>query len=190
MNTNIIELPKKTEEIESFLWVTKALSKDKNRAVINLLHIEKATDKTGGTLACAMDGRRLHIARIGNDIAEPGDYKIIKATAAQFIAVKDENGATFPKVLNVIPGHKPDEMTKITLLFCRTGEDAGGFLFDIAVKFYSIKQSNFNVNYLSEAVAGLTGIYVHQAENISPVLIKDAPEDWQRLAVVMPRRVS
>jgi hypothetical protein len=192
MNNNIIELPKKCNELAAFAWTIKAVSKDKTRYLITLLHVEKATDKTGGTLLCATDGRRLHVARIANEIADPGDYKIIKSTQTQFIATKDDTNATFPNVMQVIPEHKLEDAQKIVLPYIVSGgEFDGQRIFDIAIKFHALKQGKFNLNFLADAVAGLDSIFAWQRDNVDPVLIKDQPGDeWTRLAVIMPCRVG
>lgn len=97
MNTKIIQSP---EQIKILKWLSKALSTDSNRAIINCLHVS-----TDGQ-AVATDGKRLHVAKEGLSI-EPGNYRLRVSKNEAILTSED---GTYPDWGQIIPSG-PEHIT-------------------------------------------------------------------------------
>jgi len=182
-----IELVKKSPYLKDFLWVAKALTKDRTRPILMNIRIEADKDNKGGCIIVATDGRRLHVAKINGLVPPVGNYRIIKQSPAYMFIVPDESGAIYPNFWQVIPDCKTDAMRKFSFNFCNDKD--GGSLFKIATDIYALQKSIFNLYYLQEAVS-FQNCYAFQQDNLSPLRMQNEPEKWTRLAVVMPCRVN
>jgi hypothetical protein len=188
---NTIEISKHDPQLQTFLWVSKAKSKDDTRYAIQHIHIEQDPDKQDNCMIAATDGCRLHIAKTPRQAQfKDGNYKVIKETKTAFLAICGDDAWAYPNFKQVIPDCKSEDMQKLFVYCGRAFLDDGQRLFDIAVKFRTIKQGAFNIYYLKDAIGELSDCFVYQRDSVDPVVIKDKPDKWEQLAVVVPYKVN
>ncbi len=188
---NTIEMTKNTPELETFLWVAKAITKDPTWKILKYIHVENNPANERGCVIAATDGRRLHVARFSERKFDAGNYRLIKQSAAYLFLIDDPDAGTYPIFQGVIPTHKPEDMIKLTLSYPSKNFDSSQRQFETAIKFHALKNCMFNLGYLSEAVNQLTDMLVFQQDELSPLLIKSQGDPLcERIAVVMPCRTS
>jgi len=193
MKIEVVEL-KKSASLDAMKFLAQAMSRDTTRAILNLIHVEAPQVPTKGEpeealkeefIAVATDGRRLHAAKIKGQM-EPGDYRIIKANQSYMILAQDTEGATYPNWNHVVPKFDPKDMKRIDLITAKT--DMGLRAFKLAYELHELNNGHFNLDYIMQATREMFSCYVHQVDNLSPLVIQDKAENWERLAVVMPTR--
>ena len=193
MKIEVIEL-KKSASLDAMKFLALAVSRDVTRAVLNLIHVAQPKVRAKGEpekafkeefFAVATDGRRLHAARIEGQM-EPGDYRIIKANQSYMILAQDIHGATYPNWNHVVPKFDPKDMKRIDLV--STKPDMGVRAFKLVCELHALNKGHFNLDFIMQATREMSSCYVHQIDDLSPLVIQDKAENWERLAVVMPTR--
>jgi len=196
MKIEVVEL-KKSASLDAMKFLAQAMSHDATRAILNLIHVEPPTVRALGEtlgkieklefefIAVATDGRRLHAARIEGQM-EPGDYRIIKANQSYMILAQDIHGATYPNWNHVVPKFDPKDMKRIDLV--STKPDMGVRAFKLVCELHALNKGHFNLDFIMQATREMSSCYVHQIDDLSPLVIQDKAENWERLAVVMPTR--
>lgn len=134
----------------------------------------------------ATDGRRLQVGKC-EGICEPGNYRIIKANQSYMFLAQDTEGLIYPSWISVVPVCKSEDIKQI-LVPSQCSADRGIRKFNIAIKFYGVSNSLFNLDYLNDAVGNLNEFFVYQKDAIEPLLIRNAIDKWTRTVVLMPVR--
>lgn len=109
-----MSFPKGSTLKDRFDWVTKAMSKDPCRAILNAILIEDDTPFNPNdeiTAGCkrivATDGRRLHVARFdakqSEELPDNGIYQVNKVNGCGWMLTNISGTGSYPNYRQVIP---------------------------------------------------------------------------------------
>jgi hypothetical protein len=116
-NRQTVTIEKTHPDFQALKWLSKAISKDATRHVLNFLNCE--IDQFGTILLVATDGRRLHKLETDINMNYSNGSYAISVTGKNVLLVPKEDTGTFPNWRVVIPDFKAipsDEMATASLV--------------------------------------------------------------------------
>jgi len=162
------------EEYEKILFVLRACDKNIGRAFTNVLHVERAKNKS---LLIASDGKRMHVTEIKTRI-KPGDYKPVLTKEAVNLGMPVLN-INFPNWRKVVP-------TNVVRRGCINFENAViGENSPANVAFTKMSGEKVNPSYLSDLTKKVWVIYC-QNEKRKALLLKEYGAENETYAVIVP----
>ena len=175
----------KTHDFESAQFVLKALSEDRTRPSMCLVHAERT--RSGSRLVCT-DGRRLHVAEISIRIQE-GNYEAV-LTRTSIILKGPIPSPDFPNWRKIIPA-KTIEKGTINLEKAALGKNAGliGSLSLIHSQVVSKTGEVLNIQYLDDLQKKEWRL-LSQEGKLKPILFQRTEDGKDIVAVIMPMSVA
>lgn len=170
-----------THDFESTLFVLKALSDDRTRPSMCMVHAERT--RSGSRLVCT-DGRRLHVAEISIRIHE-GNYEPV-ITRTSIILKGPLSDPDFPNWRKIIP-LKTIEKGIVNLEKAALGKNAGliGSLSLIHSQVVAKTGEVVNIRYLDDLQKKEWRL-LSQEGKLKPILFQRTEDGKDLIAVIMP----
>jgi hypothetical protein len=177
----IVKKNDKDHDLENAQFVVKAISDDKSRPGICVVHVERT--RSGSRLICT-DGRRLHIAEITTRIGE-GNYEPI-VTRSSVILKGPVPETDFPNWKRIMPA-KTIEKGTINLEKAALGKNTSmsGSLSIVYSQVVAKTGEVVNIRYLDDLQKKEWRI-LSQDGRLKPILFKRTVGDKELIAVIMP----
>ena len=162
------------ENYEKILFALRACDKNTGRAFTNVLHVERAKNRSR---LVATDGKRLHVTEIGARI-KPGDYKPVVTREAVKLGMPVSN-VNFPNWERVVPANVV-RRGSINFDSAIVGENSR-----VNALLTKMTGEKVNPSYLSDLTKKTWVIY-SQNEKRKALLLKEYGAENETYAVIMP----
>jgi hypothetical protein len=178
-NKTIIRLGIENKCFEGIEFVSKAISKEKDRDVLRYISIEKKENIFSIT---GTDGKRLHSIEYKDvcNLICIGIFEVILITDKEIFLLKDDSGKLYPDWRCVIPKNLS---LKASLNYC--WDKTGSSLHN---KIFEETGTSININYLLDSGIANPDLYVDSDDNdhCSPIILR---KDY-RQAIIMPMKYN